>query len=360
MVIKKSVYVAMSGGVDSAVTATLLLEEGYDVTGVFMRTWRDPKWAAAAAHLPPAEEEARGVSDVLGIPFIALDVREAFFDKVIRRFIRQYLAGETPNPCLFCNPHIKWGVLQTYALTYGVDYFATGHYARLKRNKAGQVELLRGLDAGKDQSYVLSMLSQGQLRRTLLPLGEMNKDLVRQKAREMALSVADREDSQDLCFLGHVDYRDFLSRYAPNPPSPGEIVNTSGEVLGDHGGLAYYTISQRRGLGIAAPAPYYVVHKDIENNRLVVGHIAHTSRRFLTARNANWISGTAPDAGVSVEVMVRYRAKPALAVLRSVFGEMFQLEFNDPVRGVAPGQVAVLYQGDLCLGGGVIESAESG
>jgi tRNA-specific 2-thiouridylase len=355
MVRIESVYVAMSGGVDSAVTAALLLERGYDVTGIYMRTWRDPHSLEAVDHVPSPETLAREVADALGVPFVVLDVREAFYDQVVRGFIGQYLAGETPNPCLFCNPRIKWGILQAHALEAGAAYFATGHYARLHQKPEETVQLLRGRDAGKDQSYVLSMLSQVQLRQTLLPLGEMTKDAVREKARQLALPVADREDSQDLCFLGDVDYRDFLARYAPDSAESGEIINLAGTVVGRHEGLAYYTIGQRRGLGIAAPEPYYVVDKDIDNNRLVVAHAAQTGRSVLLARRPNWISGKAPAADESYEVMIRYRANPVAAKLDWVTKEAFRLAFDQPVRGIAAGQVAALYQGDQCLGGGVID-----
>ncbi len=352
-----SVFVAMSGGVDSAVTAAILLEQGYTVTGIHMSTWVDPKWEQATKDQPTSASLARSVAESLEIPFVDLDVRDRFYQQVVQTFVRQYLAGQTPNPCLFCNPQVKWGILQSYALEQGADFFATGHYARLERDNNGEVQLLKGADPGKDQSYVLSMLSQDQLSHTLLPLGAMTKDAVREKARELGLTVADRQDSQDLCFLGDINYRDFLERFAPDSSNPGEIVNLKGEVLGQHEGLAFYTIGQRKGIRVAAGEPYFVVGKDIANNRLVVGFAEQIGKRTLSAGGVNWISGKAPLINEVFDVMIRYRAKPISAQLIAVGTDDFRLEFKEDVRGITPGQVAVLYQGEACLGGGVIQQA---
>lgn len=348
------VFIAMSGGVDSAVAASILLQEGFHVTGIHMETWKDPKWQAESALLTSSVTLAQQTADALGIPFIALDIRDHFFTAVVKKFIRQYSEGLTPNPCLFCNPQVKWGILQSYALEQGASYFATGHYARIEKLTSGMVRLLKGSDRTKDQSYVLSMLSQFQLSRSLLPLGLITKDEVRMAARKLNLPVAEREDSQDLCFLGNVDYRDFLQRFAPETPEPGEIVDIDGKVLGTHQGLAYYTIGQRKGIGIAAAEPYYVVGKDIDHNRLVVGFANRVGRNSLSANQASWIGNKPPHPGEVYEVMVRYRGKPASAVLTSVTQDDFRLEFKEELRGITPGQVAVLYRGDECLGGGVI------
>ena len=353
----QKIFVAMSGGVDSAVTAALLLKEGYRVTGIHMQTWQDPKWQAASKALPSPVTLAQQTADSLGIPFVSLDVRDRFYETVVRQFVRQYLAGQTPNPCLFCNPQVKWGILQTYALEQGADYFATGHYARLERTESGRVRLLKGVDPTKDQSYVLSMLSQFQLSRSQLPLGGMTKDEVRMTAKKIAIPVADRQDSQDLCFLGDVDYRDFLQRFAPESSEPGEIVDMQGQVLGEHQGLAFYTIGQRRGIRVAASEPFYVVGKDVKNNRLVVGYSDQVGKNQLTATEANWIAGSPPKTGENFSVMVRYRAKPVPAMLLSVTESGFRLEFKQGLRGITPGQVAVLYQGEECLGGGIIQTS---
>lgn len=353
----QAVYVAMSGGVDSAVTAARLLAEGYQVTGIHMTTWKDPEWAEESKSLPDPSLLAKETCDLLGIPFISLDVSELFYERVVQEFVRHYLEGKTPNPCLFCNPQVKWGVLQAYALEKGADCFATGHYARIEHLLSGKVRLLRGVDPTKDQSYVLSMLSQFQLSRSLLPLGEMTKDEVRKEAFRLGLPVADRQDSQDLCFLGNVDYRDFLQRIAPKSAEPGKIVNIKGEVLGEHQGLAFYTVGQRKGIRVAAHEPYYVVGKDIENNRLVVGYGDQAGNTHLTAIQANWIAGEAPEVGECYSVMVRYRADPVVAKLTVVTCSDFRLEFNRQLRGISPGQVAVLYSNEECLGGGVIQNA---
>ena len=352
------VFVAMSGGVDSAVCAVKLIEAGYQVTGIHMTTWKDPKWVEETKSQPSPVSLAQATADFLGIPFLNLDVRDPFYLKVIQSFIEQYLAGQTPNPCMFCNPEVKWGLLQTYALNQGGDFFATGHYARLERSDTGSVHLLRGLDPSKDQSYVLAMLSQGQLRKTLLPLGGMTKAQVREQASRMGLKVADQQDSQDLCFLGTVHYRDFLDRVAPEANNPGEIVDLDGKILGEHEGLAFYTIGQRKGIRIAAPEPYYVIRKDAEKNHLVVGFAHQTGVRQLVADRVNWISGETPELDATYDVMVRYRAKPVSAQILIAEKGKIKLEFMGKIRGVSPGQVAVLYKGEECLGGGVIQSAE--
>ena len=357
MTSSEKIFVAMSGGVDSAVSAALLLKNGYWVTGIHMQTWQDPKWQAASKTLPSSVSLARKTADSLGIEFVCLDVRDRFYEKVVRKFVSQYLAGQTPNPCLFCNPQVKWGILQSHALEQGADYFATGHYARLESAESGQVRLLRGVDPTKDQSYVLSMLSQFQLSHSRLPLGGMTKNEVRMTAKKMDIPVADRQDSQDLCFLGDVDYRDFLQRFAPDSSQPGEIVDMQGRVLGEHNGLAFYTIGQRRGIRVAASEPYYVVGKDVKNNRLVVGYADQVGKNQLTATEANWISGSPPEVSETYTVMVRYRAKPAPAILLSATDTSFRLEFKQDLRGITPGQVAVLYQGEECLGGGIIQTS---
>jgi len=352
------VFVAMSGGVDSAVAAIKLLEARYRVTGIHMRVWQDPQWQAQEHRSPLPASMAQAAADSLGIPLVSLDIRDRFYEDVVQKFIHQYLTGKTPNPCLFCNSQVKWGILQSYALEQGDDYFATGHYARIERLTTGEVRLLRGLDRNKDQSYVLSMLSQFQLRHSLLPLGNMTKDEVREKAKEMELPVADRQDSQDLCFLGNVDYRDFLMRFAPESTQPGKIMDVFGEVLGEHQGLAFYTIGQRKGIRIAASEPYYVVRKDVPNNRLVVGFASQAGKDQLYAVQANWISGEPPEVHKQYDIMIRYRSKPTTATLISVVGEEFRLKFNYKLRGITPGQVAVLYCGEECLGGGVIQTSE--
>lgn len=348
----------MSGGVDSAVAASLLMEAGYQVTGIHMQVWQDPKWQKAQKSVPKPSTLAKSAAESLGIPFILLDVQDQFYRIVVEKFIEQYHAGKTPNPCLFCNPQVKWGILQNAALEQGAQFFATGHYARIVVTETGRVRLLRGVDRTKDQSYVLSMLDQFQLSRSLLPLGELTKSDVREKAKRMNLPVADCLDSQDLCFLGHVDYREFLQRFSPESIKPGEIVDLEGHILGEHQGLAFYTIGQRKGIQISAPEPYYVIGKDVKDNQLVVGFADQAGRDSLSAVQANWIAGEPPVVHEIYDVMIRYRAKPVPAVLESASLENFRLKFDYRLRGITPGQVAVLYRGEECLGGGVIRTSE--
>ncbi len=351
------VFVAISGGVDSAVAAAILLEQGHQVTGIHMKTWQDPRSEKVSPHSHAAISPAQASAQSLNIPFISLDLQEKFYQDVVQPFISKYLAGLTPNPCLFCNPQIKWGILQTYALTHGADYFATGHYARIENQDDDEVRLLRGVDKAKDQSYVLSMLTQDQLRKSLFPLGILTKDEVRDKARDLGLASVEQEESQDLCFLPQGDYREFLQRYASKPIQPGDIVDQDGKVLGQHQGLAFYTIGQRKGIRIAAEAPYYVIGKDQSKNQLEVGFCNQAVQKELLAEHPNWISGRAPRAGDVYDIMVRYRSKPVPGVLTSVTDNEFRLEFNQEIRGITPGQVAVLYRQDECLGGGIIKMA---
>ena len=354
---KRHAYVALSGGVDSAVAAINLLEQAYQVTGIFMKTWRDPLNLAALNELATTTELVDKVAQSVGIPLVVLDVRDTFYQTVIRSFIDKYSSGETPNPCLFCNPQIKWGILQTYALEHGGDWFATGHYAQIQAMRDGNVQLMRGADRLKDQSYVLAMLSQYQLRHTLLPLGELSKKEVREIAQKHHLFVTDREESQDLCFLEGENYRKFIGNYASQSTRKGEIVNLEGEVLGEHEGLPFYTIGQRKGIKIAASEPYYVIRKEQEKNRLVVGFAEQARSKSLHAINVNWIAGKPVLKGECCQVMIRYRAKPISAKLTYSSLDEFHLEFVEPLQGVSPGQVAVLYDHEICLGGGMIKSA---
>jgi len=355
---QEHVFVAMSGGVDSAVAAVQLLEAGYRVTGIHMRIWHDPAAQPAENTQRRPDVLAKSSAQILGIPFISLDVKDPFYRDVVQPFITQYLSGKTPNPCIFCNPQVKWGILQAYANQHGADCFATGHYARLDRAPAGKVRLLKAVDRTKDQSYVLSMLSQAQLRQTIFPLGEMTKEAVRVKANGLKLPAAHQPDSQDLCFLGKGDYRDFLQRYSPESFQPGEIVDLQGRSLGEHTGLAFYTIGQRKGIRIAAAEPYFVASKDLQKNRLVVGFADQVGKRYLQANRAHWISDNPPEINKSYDVIVRYRADPVPGLLFIATESNFRLEFKKQLRGITPGQAAVLYSGEECLGGGVIQAVD--
>ncbi len=355
------VVVAMSGGVDSSVAAALLVEAGYDVVGMMMRLWSDPALGGAEHNrccTPDQMSDARRIADKLGIPFYVLDTKDIFRQTVVQYFIDQHRDGYTPNPCLECNRRIRFDWLLRNALALDADYLATGHYARIATDENGDWLLRRGLDADKDQSYVLSVMSQDQLGRTLFPVGEYPKSEVRKLAAELGLDVASKKDSQDLCFLGNSDYRNFLRLHAPDVIKPGPIVNRAGDVLGKHQGLANYTIGQRKGLGISSQEPLYVLAMNDIRNALVVGTRDQLGRDTLTAEHVNWVSGAPPSESFRCHVKIRYRAQPQPATIEVSADGVMQVRFDEPQRDITPGQAAVVYQGDVCLGGGVIAKFE--
>lgn len=350
-----TVVVAMSGGVDSSVAAALLVEQGYRVIGMMLRLWSEPgSEQYNRCCTPDAMAQARRVAAQLGVPFYAIDAKESFHSKVVKAFVDGYVEGVTPNPCLTCNRGIRWGLLLEQALSVGADFLATGHYVRLRKGVDGRFKLLRAVDENKDQSYVLSVLNQEQLSHSLFPLGEMSKPQVRQVARDLGLPVAERPESQDLCFLGNGDYRSFLARHAPEVRRPGVIRSRTGEVLGEHGGLAFYTIGQRKGLGLASPQPLYVLEKDVANNALIVGAKEELGQDQLTAARVNWVCGEAPQAPFRAQVKIRYKADPAWGVVTPLGEERFQVVFERPLRDITPGQAAVVYDGEEVRGGGII------
>lgn len=349
------VVVAMSGGVDSSVSAALLQQQGYEVIGMMMSLWSEPGCETDnRCCTPDAMALARRVTAKLGIPFYAVDAREVFHDNVVNYFLDGYAHNGTPNPCLACNRHIRWEFLLQRALDIGADYMATGHYARLLPGPDGSPQLYRAVDDAKDQSYVLHVLGQHQLRHALFPLGDYTKPEVRQLARDFGLPVAERSDSQDLCFLGKGDYREFLIRHSPQVQQPGAIVNRSGEVLGEHQGLAFYTIGQRKGLGVASPVPLYVLRKDARANRLVVGSVDELGQDDLTAGPVHWTCGTVPTEPFRAQVKIRYKAREAAALITPREDGFVHVQFGAPLRDITPGQAAVFYQDDHCLGGGII------
>lgn len=353
----KKVVVAMSGGVDSSVAAALLVQQGFQVIGMMLRLWSEPgKETENRCCTPDDMAIARNVADRLGIAFYALDARQIFYDEVVRYFLEGYLGGITPNPCLQCNRHVRWGFLFRQALALGADFLATGHYARLRSTPNGGLQLLRGLDVTKDQSYVLHVLNQDQLSRALFPLGELTKPQVRALARQFNLPVAERPESQDLCFVGSADYRDFLLRHAPQALQPGPILTQSGKKLGEHRGLSFYTIGQRKGLGISSPTPLYVLEKDVIRNILIVGTAQELGRANLLAHPANWISGRPPDGPLRAQVMIRYKAHPQPGMVIPEGADKFRVQFDTPLRDITPGQAAVIFDEEICLGGGIISS----
>jgi tRNA-specific 2-thiouridylase len=349
------VVVAMSGGVDSSLAAALLKDQGYEVIGMMLRLWSEPgKEGSNRCCTPDALAMARRVAARLGIAFYAVDVQAVFRQTVVQNFIDGYTQGITPNPCLVCNRTIRFHFLLERALALGADYLATGHYARVGRDANGSFQLLRGADAHKDQSYVLHVLNQQQLSHALFPVGSLTKGEVRQLAHQFGLPVSDRPDSQDLCFLAGDDYRNFLQRHAPHSLSPGPILNPEGITLGEHRGLAYYTIGQRKGLGISSKKPLYVLSKEIKSNTLLVGEDRHLGKREMLVENNNWVSGTQPEGVFRAQVKIRYKSKEAWADVYPLAEDKTKVIFDAPQRDITPGQAAVYYAGELVLGGGII------
>jgi len=345
----------MSGGVDSSVAAALLVRQGFQVIGVMLRLWSESgQEADNRCCSPEAMVLARGVAAALDIPFYVMDAKQVFYQQVVQYFLDGYAKGITPNPCLVCNRLVRWGFLLNQALDLEAEYLATGHYARLRRTESGTFQLLRGIDRSKDQSYVLHTLNQEQLSRSIFPLGEYTKMQVRQIARELRLPAAEHPDSQDLCFLGGTDYRDFLLRHAPQVAKSGPILNRQGQQLGEHRGLAFYTTGQRKGLGIYAPFPYYVLFKDIARNALVVGGEEELRDYTLIAGEVHWISGEAPTAPFRAQVKIRYKAQDTWGTVTALEEQRAHVRFEEPLRDITPGQAAVFYHGEICLGGGII------
>ena len=351
---KKRVVVAMSGGVDSSVAAALLVEQGYDVIGMMMRLWSEPHLTQFNRCCTPDQmADARRIADQLGIPFYAVDVQDYFRKMIVQFFIDGYTAGETPNPCIECNRKIRFEWLLDQALALDADYLATGHYAQIKHSAENGYELWKGLDPRKDQSYVLHVMGQNELSKVLFPIGGMQKSVVRELAAKFNLPVAKKSDSMDLCFLGNDTYKNFLNRNAPQLGQPGPIVTTAGEQVGKHNGLPFYTIGQRKGLGISAPEPLFVLNKNIQENTLIVGTRSEVGQTTLTARKVNWINGV-PEGELRAEVKIRYKNRPNPATITPMLDQQALVTFDDPLGGIAPGQGAVFYDGDRCIGGGLI------
>jgi tRNA-uridine 2-sulfurtransferase len=359
---RQRVIVGMSGGVDSSVAAWLLLQQGYEVEGLFMKNWEEDDEAGYCA----AEEDlrdARSVCDRLGIKLYTVNFSHEYWDRVFEYFLQEYSAGRTPNPDIMCNREIKFRAFLDHAMGLGADLIATGHYARAGRDESGSPLLLRGLDNNKDQSYFLCMLSAQQLDRVLFPVGEYEKPKVRELALEAGLVTHDKKDSTGICFIGERKFRDFLSRYLP--AQPGDIVTAEGETIGSHQGLMYYTLGQRQGLGIggrqgAGDEPWYVVGKDLEANRLIVGQGHDHPLLFhggLIASQLNWIAGEVPVQPLRCTAKIRYRQPDQACELSRLPDGRWQVTFDAPQRAITPGQAVVFYQEAICLGGGIIEYA---
>lgn len=360
------IVVGMSGGVDSSVTAWLLKQQGYQVIGLFMKNWEDDD---DSEYCSTRQDwlDAASVADVVGVDIEAVNFAAEYKDRVFADFLREYSAGRTPNPDVLCNAEIKFKAFLDHAMGLGADFIATGHYARVRRVQTAngiRSQLLKAVDASKDQSYFLHRLNQTQLVRTVFPLGEVHKTEVRRIAAEIGLPNAAKKDSTGICFIGERPFREFLNRYLPTKPGP--MLTPEGQQLGQHQGLAFYTLGQRKGLGIGGihgaqrddgtADAWYVAQKELETNtlRVVQGH-DHPSllSTSLMAQDASWVAGRAPKNGF-FSAKTRYRQTDAACTLAAQGNSMFTLDFQQPQWAVTPGQSAVLYDGEVCLGGGII------
>lgn len=357
---KKHVIVGMSGGVDSSVAALRLLEQGHRVEGLFMKNWEeddDAEYCAASIDLA----DARAVCEKLHIPLHTVNFSAEYWDRVFRYFLDEYAAGRTPNPDILCNKEIKFRAFLEHARGLGADGIATGHYAAVHKNEAGQFQLLKGRDENKDQSYFLYTLQQDQLAHSQFPLGEMEKSAVRQLALQHGLATHDKKDSTGICFIGERRFKDFLARYLP--ASPGEMRTPEGELLGTHDGLMYYTLGQRQGLGLGGrkehgEAPWYVVGKDMAQNILLVAQGHDHPLLFSTgllAGQLHWVAGQPPALPHACRAKIRYRQADQDCTLQMISDTQCRVQFACRQRAVTPGQSVVFYDGPICLGGGIIE-----
>jgi tRNA-specific 2-thiouridylase len=364
------IAVAMSGGVDSSAAAAILKEQGHELVGFTMQLWNQRRGISVDENgesLPSRccslddVYDARRVAEELGFPFYVLNLEKEFERDVVQPFVTSYLNGETPIPCVACNSRLKFASLDKLAVSLGCEKVATGHYARVERDEATErFRLLRGRDPQKDQSYFLWELTQEQLSRALFPLGEMSKPDAREAARRADLAVAEKKESQEICFVPDGDYAGFIDRYldaeqqTERRPGVGQIVTTNGDVIGEHTGIHRYTVGQRRGIGIAQPRPLYVLNIDSASNRVVVGGEDDLLADEFTAAGVNWIAVDNPGAEVRAEVRVRYRHTAAPAAITPLPDNRVRVRFDEPQRAITPGQATVFYRGDEVLGGGWI------
>jgi len=358
------VVIAMSGGVDSSVAAALLKEQGHDVIGLMMRLWSEYEGAHNRCCAPDAMANARYIAQMLDIPFYVVDTQDVFKERIVNFFIDGYSNGVTPNPCMECNRHIRWDFLLNKALSLGATHLATGHYARVHHVGAmhasplrdnGMYQLLKAIDANKDQSYVLSVMGQHQLSHAMFPLGEYTKPQVREIAKKFNLPVAERPDSQDLCFLSDNDYRRFLNDHAKGIAKAGNIVDTGGKILGAHGGLPFYTIGQRKGIKIAASEALYVIGTNVERNELIVGTVKELGQSKMRVARVNWVSGAVPASPFEAMIKIRYKAKEQRGCVTPLGDDRVGVTFDEPLRDITPGQGAVFFDGEVVLGGGIIQ-----
>ena len=352
----KKVLVAMSGGVDSSTTAALLLQQGYEVSGLFMQLGQN---RGSDSDQDLAESDARDVADILGIKLIVVDYRSEI-EKVIEYFVSEYRAGRTPNPCVMCNRRLKFGKIVDFATDQGFDFVATGHYARVEDGSDGK-RLRRGADMGKDQSYSLFGMGSERLQRVLLPMGGYNKNEIRQIAKDMKLPVHAKSDSMEICFVPNDDYIALLAERAPELDRPGKVIDSDGKVLGEHNGVHRFTIGQRKGLGIPLGEPAYVIKLDAETNTVVLGNKQQAHSSSLSAYDMVWLTPNPPREPFRSLIQVRYNNRPGKPgmVIPVWDGDNYtgrmKVEFDEPMLAVTPGQAAVVYDGEYVLGGGWIE-----
>lgn len=355
------VVVAMSGGVDSAVAALVMRERGYRVVGMNMRLFTPPDGSGQVNPCCSIEamEDARATCQRIGIPFYPLNMQREFADAVIDHFVSEYASGRTPNPCLECNRHVKFRHLITRARMLGAQFLATGHYARIEQDAGGVYHLLRAVDETKDQSYALHTMTQAQLAFVRFPLGRLRKVQTRELAHAFGLPVAEKPESQDICFVGKGSYAEFVRQRRPGLSHPGPIVNTRGEVLGEHRGLLHYTVGQRKGLGVAAKEPLFVLRLDTAGNRLIVGTRAEMGFGSLVAERVSFTADGWPEEPIRCDVVARYRGTPYPATVAPLEPGRVRVTFDEAPAAVAPGQAVVFYRGDEVLGGGTIAAAEA-
>lgn len=357
---KIKVVVGMSGGVDSSVAAYLLKQQGYQVIGVFMKNWEEDDtddYCSAAEDMA----DAQSIADKLNIPFKTINFSAEYWDRVFEYFLEEYRSGRTPNPDIMCNKEIKFKAFLDYAVVLGAEYIATGHYVRVSR-ESGKSKMLRGVDGNKDQSYFLYTLNQEQLNQSLFPVGELDKSEVRKIAEEQGFVTADKKDSTGICFIGERKFKDFLEQYIP--AQPGEIEDDQGNVIGKHSGLMYHTLGQRKGIGIGGLAnkseePWYVVSKDLARNILIVGQ-GHDHPLMLSnglvASQLHWVDEDSVADSFRCTAKSRYRQQDFSCLVERVDQDNWKITFDDKQRAVTPGQSVVLYKGEQCLGGGIIDT----
>lgn len=352
----KKVLLGMSGGVDSSVAAVLLKEQGYEVTGVTLKLKKDRYMTRREGGCCSIDdiEDARRVAQKLGIAHYVFDMTGLFEREVVRYFANEYLHARTPNPCIACNRHIKFGAMLQKAREMGMDFIATGHYAKVEYDPSRERYLLKKAPVAKDQSYVLYSLTQEQLSHTLLPLNHLPKEDIRRLAKEYDLPVAHKADSQEICFIDDNNYARFLADYVKELPPPGKFVDQNGVVLGEHRGIIHYTIGQRKGLGVTFGKPMYVINISPEDNTVTLGEEGSQMKAELWAEDVNWIAFPAPRSPFSAWAKVRYQAAPAPCTVEPLLGGGIHIRFETPQRSITPGQAVVLYEGDLVLGGGTI------